>query len=84
MTLLSIEFAVLWAISTVVYFLFPLKYRWTVLLAASFVFYFFGGISTGYFMIITIVCIYAVARRLDSYNQKQKKYLSEHPDLTRD
>lgn len=84
MTLLSIEFAVLWVISTVVYFLFPLKYRWTVLLAASFVFYFFGGISTGYFMIITIVCIYAVARWLDSYNQKQKKYLSEHPDLTRD
>ena len=84
MTLLSIEFAVLWAVTTVLYFIFPLKYRWTVLLASSFVFYFYGGISTGYFMIFTIICIYAIALWLDSYNNKQKKYLADNPQLTRD
>lgn len=84
MTLLSIEFAVLWAVTTVLYFVFPLKYRWTVLLASSFVFYFYGGISTGYFMIFTVICIYATALWIDSYNQKQKKYLADNPALTRD
>ena len=84
MTLLSIEFAVLWAVTTVLYFIFPLKYRWTVLLASSFVFYLYGGISTGYFMIFTIICIYAIALWLDSYNNKQKKYLADNPQLTRD
>ncbi len=84
MTLLSLEFAVLWIVTGLAYFLFPLKWRWTVLLASSFVFYFYGGLSTGYFMIFTIICIWLVAMWLDKYNNIQKDYLTSHPDLTRD
>lgn len=84
MTLISFQFAVLLAVTTLLYFCFPLKYRWTVLLASSAVFYFFGGIGTGYFMVISIVCIYLIGLWLDKYNKAQKAYLKEHPDLTKE
>lgn len=84
MSLLSLEFAVFWLITTVLYFVFPLKYRWTVLLASSFVFYFYGGIKTGYFMLLSVLCVYITARFLDKYNEKQKRYFKENPNLTRE
>lgn len=84
MTLISIEFALLWLITALVYFIFPLKYRWTVLLAASAVFYFSGGIGSGYFMLLTIAVIYVVALILDKYNIALKQHLKDHPELTRD
>lgn len=83
MTLLSIEFAVLLAVTAALYFIFPLKFRWTILLASSIVFYFYGGIGTGFFMILTMICIYAIGLWLDHFNQTQKEYLENHPDLTR-
>lgn len=84
MNIISVEFALLWLISAIVYFIFPLKYRWTVLLAASAVFYFSGGIGTGYFMLLTIAVIYTVALTLDKQNITLKKHLKDNPGLTRD
>ncbi|MBQ8502962.1 MAG: MBOAT family protein [Clostridia bacterium] len=84
MTLISVEFALLWLASAILYFIFPLKYRWTVLLAASTVFYFWGGIGTGYFMLLTVAVVYLTARVLDKYNVEHKEYLKNNPDLTRD
>lgn len=84
MTLISLPFAVLLLVTALVYFVFPMKYRWTVLLLSSVVFYFYGGIGTGYFMVLTTVCIYLIGLWLDKYNNIQKNYLKEHPDLTRD
>lgn len=84
MTLISIEFAILWLVTAIVYFLFPLKYRWTVLLASSAVFYFRGGLGTGYFMIFTIAVIYFIGLLLDKHNETHKAYLKDHPDLTRE
>lgn len=84
MTLISIEFALLWLISALVYFIVPLKHRWTVLLAASAVFYFSGGIGSGYFMLLTIAVIYVVALILDKYNAQLKQHLKDNPKLTRD
>lgn len=84
MTMISVKFAVLWLVAAVVYFIFPLKYRWTVLLAASAVFYFSGGIGTGYFMIFTIAVIYFAALFLDKLNTELKQKLKDQPELTRD
>ena len=84
MTLISVEFALLWLATAVVYFIFPLKYRWTVLLASSAVFYFSGGLGTGYFMLLTIATIYVTALVLDKYNISLKQHLKDHPELTRD
>lgn len=84
MTLLSTEFAILLLITVAVYFVFPLKWRWTVLLAASYAFYFYDGIGTGYCMILTTACIYGIGLWLDKHNKQHKKYLKAHPDMTRD
>ena len=84
MTLISVEFALLWIITAILYYIFPLKYRWTVLLASSGVYYFFGGIKTGYFMLITIGVIWLVALILDKYNENHKQYLKDHTELSRD
>ena len=84
MTLISIEFACLWAITALLYFLFPLKHRWTVLLASSLVFYFYGGLGTGYFMLFSVAVVYGIGRWLDTCNQTQKQYLDKNKDLSRD
>ena len=84
MTLISLDFALLWLVTGILYYAFPLKKRWTVLLGSSLVFYFIGGISTGYFMLLTTVCIWLVALWLDKHNNIQKAYLAAHPELTRD
>lgn len=84
MTLISVEFALFWLITALVYFLFPLKHRWTVLLASSIVFYFWGGLGTGYFMLFTVAAVYVTALLLDKQNIAQKEYLKDNPDLTRD
>ena len=84
MTLISIEFAALWAITFVLYYIIPLKYRWTVLLASSAVFYFWNGLRTGYFMLLTVAVIWIVALILDKFNENHKAYLKSHTDITRE
>ena len=84
MTLISLEFALLLIATAFLYFLFPLKYRWTVLLLSSLVFYFSGGLGTGYFMIFTVAVIWIVAMLLDKHNENAKQYLKDNPDLTRE
>lgn len=83
MTLLSVESAVLFVITAILYFLIPLRFRWIVLLASSIVFYFYRGVGTGFFMVLTIVCIYVTALWLDRFNLAQKEYLENSPDLSR-
>lgn len=83
MSLLSMEFVIFWLITTLIYFIVPLKWRWTVLLCASYVFYFFGGIGTGYFMIITTVCVYICGLMLDKCNKRFDDYVKSHPDITK-
>lgn len=84
MTLISLEFVVLLFATTIIYFVFPLKHRWIVLLTASMVFYFFGGLGTGYFMILATITVYLIARWLDKFNVQQKTYFKENPDLDKE
>ena len=84
MTLISFEFALLWLVTGILYYAIPLKKRWVVLLGSSLVFYFIGGISTGYFMLFTVACIWLIALWLDKFNKIQKAYLDAHPDMSRD
>lgn len=84
MTLFSLEFVVLLFAAIVLYFIIPLKWRWTVLLTASAVFYFYGGVGTGYFMIWATICVYFIALWLDKYNIRQKEYFKENPDIDKE
>ena len=83
MTLISIEFALFWLATAVLYFIFPLKYRWTVLLGSSLVFYFFNGLGTGYFMLFTVGVIYVTGILLDRQNIAQSEYLKNNPEISR-
>lgn len=84
MTLISVEFALFLIATAFLYFILPLKYRWTVLLLSSLVFYFSGGLGTGYFMILSALTVWIIALILDKYNETVKKHLKDNPELTRE
>ena len=76
MSYTSLNFAYFVAIVAAVYFLFPVKkYQWTVLLAASYVFYLFAGFKYAAFLVITTATTYASALVIDSIAIKAKAEL---------
>ena len=68
------------------YFLFPKKkYQWTVLLAASYVFYLFAGYKYIAFILFTTVCTYLSALWTERVTDRTKEYLAGNKDsLSRD
>ena len=61
------------------YFLFPSKkYQWTVLLAASYIFYLFAGYKYAAFLLITTVTTYLSALWIDKITQNSKAELKAH------
>ncbi len=79
MSYTSMNFAYFVAITAAVYFLFPVKkYQWTVLLAASYVFYLFTGFKFAAFLITTTATTYAAALVIDSIAVKAKAELKLH------
>ena len=65
--------------TALVYFLFPKKqYQWTVLLAASYVFYLFAGYKYVVFVLLTTVSTYLAALWIDAITQKSKAELKAH------
>ena len=79
MSYTSLNFAYFVAIVASVYFLFPVKkYQWTVLLAASYVFYLFTGFKFAAFLITTTATTYAAALVIDNIAAKAKAELKAH------
>ncbi|MCQ2513803.1 MAG: MBOAT family protein [Ruminococcus sp.] len=79
MTYTSLNFIIFLCVSVLVYFLFPLKkYRWTVLLAASYFFYLFIGYKYVAFILFTTISTYLIARWLNSISVKSKKTIKAH------
>lgn len=57
----TIEFFLFVGIAIFAYFLFPVKkYKWTVLLAASYFFYLFAGYQYAVFIVFTTLSTYGV------------------------
>ena len=84
MDIVSIDFAVLWIITAIVYFVFPLKHRWLVLLASSIFFYVKSGLIGTSVMLGACLVVWYVALKLDKKIEENKLYLSEHPDISKD
>ena len=84
MDIVSLEFTFLWLIAAVVYYIFPLKHRWLVLLASSVYFYVKSGLIGTAVMYSAALVVWLVALLLDKKTEANKLYLSEHPDITRD
>ncbi len=86
MSYTSIKFFVLVAVTALAYFLFPKKkYQWTVLLAASYVFYLFAGYKYIAFILFTTVCTFLSALWTEKVTVRTKEYLAKNKDsLSRD
>lgn len=79
MSYTSLKFAVFVCVTAAIYFLFPAKkYKWTVLLTASYVFYLLAGYRYAVYILTTTVTTYFAALWLDSISEKAKATLAEN------
>lgn len=75
----SFPFLIFISLTILVYFLFPIKkYKWTVLLSASVVFYLLVGYQYAYYILFTTVSTYFAARVIDSVSSKSKALIKEN------
>ncbi|MBR5406330.1 MAG: MBOAT family protein [Lachnospiraceae bacterium] len=80
MSFISIDFALFAIAVLVLYYCFPKKYRWVILLIASYVFYGMTGIENFAYILVTTVSAYICAWLIENRGTKQKIYLSENKD----
>ena len=81
----TVSFAIFAAVTIAGYYLCPGKFRWLVLLAASWLFYFQAGAQYLFFLGFTTVSTYLAALVMGRNLEKQEIYLAEHKkDLTRE
>ncbi|MCR5000474.1 MAG: MBOAT family protein [Lachnospiraceae bacterium] len=80
MSFISITFALFVACVLAVYYIFPKKIRWVVLLVASYVFYTWTGFDNIAYILITTVSAYICAMLIEKRSAEQKKYLSENKE----
>lgn len=75
----SLQFLIFVIVAVAVYFLFPVKkQKWTVLLAASCLFYLAAGYRYAAYLLFTTLSIYLAARRLESVSARAKECLKLH------
>lgn len=78
MTITSFSFLLFLAVLFVVFYVFPVRYRWTVLLAGSVYFYVVvGAVKFLPFILFTSVVIWGCARAIGSVYEQQERKLSE-------
>ena len=79
MSYTSLNFMIFVCVIALVYFLFPSKkYQWTVLLAASYIFYLYTGYKYVVFLLFTTFTTYATALWIEKIAQQSKLLLKEH------
>ena len=74
------DFALFVTAALLVYYIFPQKYRWVVLLAASYVFYGFSGAANFAYILVTTVSTFVCAMLIANKGTEQKEYLKEHKE----
>ena len=85
MAFTSLAFLLFVAAVVLIYYVTPEKYRWIVLLAASYGYYLQASAKSFIFIITTTVVTFYCAQYIDRENQGQKKYLAENKaSLSRD
>lgn len=85
MAFTSLAFLIFVAAVVIVYYLAPAKYKWVVLLLASYGYYLQASAKSFAFIIVTTVVTFYGARFIDKEDKKYKGYIAEHKaELTRD
>ena len=80
MSYTSIAYSILVIVAFIVYYLFPKKYRWTILLAASLFFYIYNSLGYSLFILFTIASIYISTTLIDSINRNTKVKVKENKE----
>ena len=80
MSITSLTFVLFALLTLIVYYIFPKKSQWCVLLLASGVFYLSCGVKSMIYVLITATTIYAATRLMQGVTDKQKAYLKENKE----
>ncbi len=76
----SYGFIAFLAVLLVVYYIFPKKHQWMLLLIASYVFYAFSGLENILFILATTLSCFFVARIMEKMRVREDVYVSEHKE----
>ncbi len=76
----SYGFIAFLAILLVVYYIFPKKLQWTLLLLASYVFYAFSGLENILFIVATTLSCFFIARIMEKMRLGEDAYVSAHKE----
>lgn len=80
MTINSLNFVLFVAIVSLIYFIFPKKFKWVVLLVANYIFYFICSNFLIIYMLITTLSIYILALIMGKIDIKTKTRCKEETD----
>ena len=80
MPLVSVWFLVFCAALLIVYYAVPGRFRWMVLLAASAVFYCYGGLKSAVYILITAASTYGAALWMHAIGRKQKDFIKANKE----
>lgn len=81
MAFVSIQFIIFLIVLLVVYYLFPRKYQWLLLLAGSYVFYAYASPFYLIFLLISTVTTYLCGLRMGYVEEALSKELAAHKDV---
>ena len=85
MAFTSFNFLLFVAATVLVYYIMPLKFRWFVLLAASYTFYLMSSPKTFVFILFTTIITFFGGRKIGNINNASSDYLEENKEnLTKD
>ena len=73
MSFVSGQFLLFVAVVVVLFYVVPQKYKWVLLLVASYSFYLFGGIKPFIFIILSTFSTFGAGLMMGRYEKKQKK-----------
>lgn len=80
MSFISIEFALFVTATLFIYYIVPGRLRWIVLLAASYVFYWFSGAANFIYIGVTTISSYVCAAFIEKKGTEQKQYLKDNKE----
>lgn len=78
MELISVQYALFVAVALFIYYLFPKKKQWIVLLAASYLYYLLICNKYIIYMLVTTVSTYLGARLIDAFKNRQNEVVKAH------
>lgn len=77
MSFISLYFLLFLVVVFMAYYIVSKKYRWIVLLIASYVFYLLNDLRAVIFIILTTLTIYFSARKIKSLTEEQKRFFAD-------